>query len=301
MANRFKYPKASLFVATGMLIVMLDQGVLWALQAGVEARVWGVVRTAAVVVFFSYLFRREYRRTIHEIERNRKRLAIGLSKQRQRAEQLTMAGTLAAAIAHEIRNPLTSLRGFIQLSQSNKQANYADIMLMEIDRINDIVNELLVLAKPQKGDFARQAFKPLLQNVITLLNPQAILNNVQLIESYAPQLESLTMVCVENKLKQVFINVIKNAIEAMPGGGDVVIVVTAEEDSVTIEIADGGPGFPLEQLDQIGEPFHSTKEKGTGLGLMICQTIVEEHRGTMQFLNRDTGGALVRIKLPLNQ
>lgn len=298
--KRRKSPSASLFIWLGAIAILLDQCVLRAQHVGGWVTVWGIVRTSALIAITYAVTRRLHLGSMMEIERNRKQTAIGLRQERQQSEQLTMAGTLAAAIAHEIRNPLTSLRGFIQLNQTTSR-RYNDIMLAEIDRINDIVNELLVLAKPQSGEYARRPLRPLLQNVYTLLNPQAILYNVQLIDAYPRQLESLSVVCVENKLKQVFINVIKNAIEAMPGGGEITISAAADEEWVRIDIADNGPGIPEEQLERIGQPFVSTKEKGTGLGLMVCQTILEDHRGTIRFQNRLGGGALVTVKLPLNR
>lgn len=296
-----KFPSVSLIILAGAIVILVDQILLIALHASVWANIWGFVRTSAVVFFFGVVSRKVYVQAILEIERNRKETAIGLSKQQQRSEQLTMTGTLAASIAHEIRNPLTSLRGFIQLSKTAPQAAYTDIMLTEIDRINDIVNELLILAKPQKGEYFTRELRPLLQNVYTLINPQAILHDVHLIDRYPEKLESLTVVCVESKLKQVFINVIKNAVEAVSNGGEVTITVSADEEWVSIEIADNGPGFPQEQLERIGQPFNSTKEKGTGLGLMICQTIVEDHGGTIHFQNQPVGGAVVTVKLPIHR
>ncbi|WP_164472888.1 ATP-binding protein [Cohnella candidum] len=278
-----KLPSVSLIILAGAIVILVDQGVLMALHVNKWVNVWGLVRTSAIVAFFGFLSRKVYVQAI------------------QRSEQLRITGTLAASIAHEIRNPLTSLRGFIQLNKTDPKAAYTDIMLTEIDRINDIVNELLILAKPQKGEYVIRELRPLLQSVFTLINPQAILHDVHLMDGYPGELESLTIVCVESKLKQVFINVIKNSVEAMSDGGEITITVTADEEWVSIVIADNGPGFPLEQLDRIGQPFNSTKEKGTGLGLMICQTIVEDHGGTIHFQNQPVGGAVVTVKLPIHR
>lgn len=295
-----KYPAASVFICLGAKAIILNQCVLWAQHVGGWVALWEAVQISALVAIAYAVARRTHLGSLMEIERNRKETAIGLNKERQQSEQLKMAGTLAASIAHEIRNPLTSLKGFIQLNKTAASQAYSDIMLSEIDRINDIVNELLVLAKPQGSEYARRELRPLLRNVLTLMNPQAILYNVQLIDSYPQQLESLSVVCAENKLKQVFINVIKNAIEAMPGGGEITVTAAADEEWIRIEFADSGPGIPEEQLERIGEPFISTKERGTGLGLMVCQTILEDHRGSMRFRNRLAGGAIVTVKLPLN-
>jgi Signal transduction histidine kinase len=274
-------------------MIALDQILLSVIEAHAWARVWGGARTSFVIAFFWLVSRRAYMQSISEIERSRKEMAIGT----QQSEKLTMAGTLAAAIAHEIRNPITILRGFVQLNKTASPA-HTDIMLAELDRINGIVNELLVLAKPQEGEYARKELRPLLESVYTLVNPQAILHNVQLIDYYPQQLQQIEVECVENKLKQVFINVIKNAIEAMPSGGEIKVTVSTDEEWVSIELSDDGPGIPQELLNVIGQPFISTKEKGTGLGLMVCQTILEDHGGTMHLQNQISGGALVTIKLP---
>lgn len=296
--RRHRFPEMKVFLLAGLVLLIVDQSVQWALHAGGWMRLWGIARTTAGLAFFWVVFRRVYVRSFKEIERNRQETAIGLDRERQQSEKLTMAGTLAASIAHEIRNPLTSLKGFVQLNQATSKA-HSDIMLAEIDRINDIVNELLVLAKPQEGELERKELQPLLQSVLTLVNPQAILLNVQLLDRYPEHLSGLTIDCVENKLKQVFINLIKNAIEAMPEGGTISVDVSSDDDWVSIEVADDGPGIPQAQLERIGQPFNSTKEKGTGLGLMVCRTILENHGGDMRFRNRSAGGAVVTVRLPI--
>ncbi len=292
--QRYHFPALSWIIAAGAIIIALDQFLLWVIEVNAWAKIWGIARTSFVIAFFWLVARKAYIQSITEIERSRKEMAIGTLQ----SEKLTMAGTLAAAIAHEIRNPITILRGFIQLNKTGSQ-EHTDIMLKEIDRINGIVNELLVLAKPQEGEYARKELRPLLESVYTLVNPQAILHNVHLIDYYPQELQQIEVECVENKLKQVFINVIKNAIEAMPSGGEIKVTVSTDEKWVSIELSDDGPGIPQELLNVIGQPFISTKEKGTGLGLMVCQTILEDHGGTMQLQNQISGGALVTIKLPI--
>lgn len=296
--RRHRFPELKVFLLAGLVIVIVDQSMQWAFQTSGWMRIWGVARTTSSLAFFWYVFRKVYAHSIKEIERYRQETAIGLHKERQQSEKLAMAGTLAASIAHEIRNPLTSLKGFVQLNQATSKA-HSDIMLAEIDRINDIVNELLVLAKPEEGELERRELRPLLQSVHTLLNPQAILLNVQLLDRYPERLANLEVVCVENKLKQVFINLIKNAIEAMPDGGTIVVEASSDDKWVRIEIADDGPGIPREQLERIGEPFISTKEKGTGLGLMVCRTILDNHGGDLRFRNRSAGGAVATVRLPI--
>ncbi|WP_176560174.1 PAS domain S-box protein [Brevibacillus dissolubilis] len=217
------------------------------------------------------------------------------------SDKLSMLGQLAAGIAHEIRNPLTALRGFIQLLHTQNVSNsmYCDIMLSELDRINFIVSELLVLAKPQAIHFQKRELGSLLGSVITLLESQALMNNVHiLLEHGEGSLPSI--VCEENQLKQVFINILKNAIEAMPDGGDIRICIGAESTRrVKIRFIDQGCGISSERVQKLGEPFYTTKEKGTGLGLMVSYKIIENHNGTIKIDSEVGIGTTVHITLPI--
>src|SRR5690606_19175079 len=142
-----------------------------------------------------------------------------------KSEKLSVIGQLAAGVAHEIRNPLTVLKGFTQLLQREfgSKYTYMTTMLSELDRINDIVNEFMTLSKPQFVQFNSNYIYSILNSVISILETQAILVNVHIKLSYANQIPLIH--CDENQLKQVFINVIKNSIEAMPFGGGIDIVV----------------------------------------------------------------------------
>ncbi|WP_312473099.1 ATP-binding protein [Neobacillus sp.] len=216
----------------------------------------------------------------------------------QKSEKLALLGQMAAGIAHEIRNPLTSIKGFIQLFKSNQlQDEYYDIVLSELERINDIVGEFLVLAKPTAAVFVEQDVKVLIKDVVTLINTQSILNNVQIFVEYESDLPMIS--CEENQLKQVFLNLLKNAIEAMPGGGNIEVKVMAKrEGNVSIQIVDQGVGIPKERIHTLGEPFYTTKEKGTGLGLMTCFKIIESHNGELTIHSKEKEGTTVEIMLP---
>lgn len=218
----------------------------------------------------------------------------------RRSEKLSVAGQLAAGLAHEIRNPLTSLRGFLQLLQSDLpgKQHYFDIMLSELDRINFIVSEFLVIARPEALQYKYNDIKEIIQSVIALLETQALLCGVQL------ELELLsevpTLICSEMHLKQLFINVIKNAMEATPGEGLIQLQVSMQDEThVLIRCIDNGMGIPAERLAKLGEPFYTTKEKGTGLGLMMCFKIVEAHQGVMQISSELGKGTKIDILLPV--
>ncbi|CAM4011118.1 PAS domain S-box protein [Paenibacillus alkaliterrae] len=219
-----------------------------------------------------------------------------------RSEKLSVIGQLAAGVAHEIRNPLTALKGFTQLLRNKypEQQHYFEIMAAEIDRIALIVNEFMTLAKPHFSQFNSAQLEPILQSVIHILETQAILLNVTIVFQHEEPLP--VVYCNENQLKQVFLNVIKNAIEAMPEGGEVVIhTEQTDNGEVQIRIKDGGPGIPEELIKKIGEPFVTTKEKGTGLGLMISTRIIEAHRGTLQISSVINEGTVVQINLPVQE
>lgn len=217
----------------------------------------------------------------------------------RRSEKLSVVGELAAGIAHEIRNPLTTLKGFVQMmKQDNPQAYYMDLLFGELQRIELITNELLSLAKPQAVKLKAVNAVQLVQNIIEILTPQAVLNNIQIFTFY--QGHSYYLLCEENQLKQAMINIMKNAIEAMPQGGS--IHVTMQDTGgkyLEITIKDEGCGIPEELLPRLGEPFYTLKEKGTGLGLMISQKIIKEHNGQLTIQSKVGEGTMIDIQLPL--
>lgn len=217
----------------------------------------------------------------------------------RRSEKLTTVGQLAAGVAHEIRNPLTTLRGFLQLHRQTKKANpdHIDLMLSELDRINLIVSEFLILAKPQAVHFQEKDVRIIMGEVLSFLDSQAHLHGIQFELSFTD--EPALVHCEENQLKQVFINLLKNAIEAMPGGGVVRIEMSHQpEDQVQIAIEDEGEGIPPELMPHLGEPFITSKETGTGLGLMVSQRIIQGHQGTLEIESEVGKGTKVTIDLP---
>lgn len=216
----------------------------------------------------------------------------------RRSEKLTTVGQLAAGVAHEIRNPLTTLRGFLQLQQESKKLTltHVSLMLSELDRINLIVGEFLILAKPQATRFVTKDVRDVLQDVIALMNSEAILHNIEFRVSFTD--DSCRISCEENQLKQVFINLLKNAIEAMPSGGFIHIHITCRREHISISITDEGEGIPDEIIPNIGDPFFTGKETGTGLGIMVSQRIINSHKGTMDIKSQVNVGTTVNIMLP---
>nr|WP_268870549.1 ATP-binding protein [Halalkalibacter wakoensis] len=216
------------------------------------------------------------------------------------SEKLSVAGQLAAGVAHEIRNPLTGIKGFLQLlkATTNEHHSYYDVMMSEVERINEIVNEFLYLAKPEVYKIEKHDILDLINEVIMLLNTQAILNNQQIVTNFSLDLPKIT--CESNQIKQVLINIIKNAMEVMSEGGEIYITVEKSEHNLKLIVCDEGKGIPKERLVHLGEPFYTTKEKGTGLGLMISRKIIEEHSGTLSFASVVNKGTSVTILLPIH-
>jgi PAS domain S-box-containing protein len=216
-----------------------------------------------------------------------------------RSEKLSIVGELAAGVAHEIRNPLTTIKGFVQLYKWENGADAInDLLLSELARIETITSEMLALGKPQAVALHRTNIRELVENTLELLSPQAHLENIQF--NLCVEESPFFITGEKNQLKQVFLNVLKNAIEAMPEGGTIHIHLQKGEDGeCVLTVQDEGCGIPEELLPRLGEPFYSLKEKGTGLGLMICNKIIKQHHGSITYRSKAQQGTLVEIKLPL--
>ncbi|WP_462410319.1 ATP-binding protein [Neobacillus sp. Marseille-QA0830] len=201
----------------------------------------------------------------------------------RKAEKLSAIGELAAGIAHEIRNPLTTIRGFVQLMNQNvMEPYYATTILDEIDRINFIVSELMVFSKPHQVQFSGCHINSIIVSVVKFLEPEAILKNVK-IECQLP-IEEVVIAGEKNQLKQVFLNLLKNSIEAMPAGGNIIILVErdSQNQNIVITIKDDGIGMDPEQVKKLGEPFFTSKQDGNGLGLMVSYKIIQNHKGSIR-------------------
>ena len=220
----------------------------------------------------------------------------------QKRDKLAVVGQMAAGVAHEIRNPLTSLKGFTQLLlQSNELSSinkdYLGIINSEIDRIELITNEFLMVAKPQAVILKKHSIINLIDQVIFFLQGEAMKSNVLIETVY--NTHSLDITCDGNQIKQVLINLFKNSIEAMPNGGNLKVIVREKDDVyLQVNIVDTGKGIPKEVLPRLGEPFYTLKEKGTGLGLMVSYRILEANKGKISFESKENIGTRVELLLP---
>ena len=215
-----------------------------------------------------------------------------------RSEKMSIAGQLAAGVAHEVRNPLTSIKGFLQLLQAgiDRKEEYYKIMIDEIQKIENITTELLFISKPMTDERNLESLSSMLQDVVVLLQSQARIYNVEISMDLE---EDCTIYCDRTQIKQVFINLIKNAIEAMPAGGKVTVMAEKKGNECFSEVIDEGIGIPESILHKLTEPFFTTKKEGTGLGLMISSQIVEKYGGRLEIYRNPDKGSTFRVILPL--
>ncbi|CAG9621808.1 ATP-binding protein [Sutcliffiella rhizosphaerae] len=218
----------------------------------------------------------------------------------QRAEKLKVVSELAASVAHEVRNPMTATRGFLQLMKEDENLNAAqrrfmDISIEELDRAQVIIQDYLSLAKPNKQGISIINLSQQVENVIQLMSSYTSIKNIKI---YTSVEQDLYIKANKDEIKQVLINLIKNGVEAVENGGNIAIYLTSKEDDVLIEIVDDGIGMSSEQLERLGTPFYSTKDKGTGIGLTITYQIIELLQGKIDVKSENGKGTTFFIKLP---
>jgi len=234
----------------------------------------------------------------------------------RKTDRLAALGTLAAGLAHEIKNPLGGIRGAAQLLEKELPADsdlldYTRIMIKEAERVNRIVEELLALTTPRPLNLDKVNLHKIVGDIITLqksgIGKRAIAFQQQFDPSIPPILAD------EGQLTQTFLNLLKNAVEAVGENGTIRVSsrVLAEytmtkkgerrSRMVAVEVSDDGPGMNKEQLEQLFTPFFTTKSRGTGLGLAICQKIISEHRGMIKVASEQGKGTTFTVMLPLIQ
>lgn len=223
-----------------------------------------------------------------------------LEEQVRRAEKFSVLGKFAAGIAHEIRNPLTTAKGFLQLLPSDspdpKIRQLKELVIPEIDRANEIITEFLMIAKPSAPQLKPSSLAELVEDLVSLVQPQALMQNVEL--SYIPG-ESLQPVAIDRaQLLQVFLNLTNNAFDAMPEGGRLEIKVENNASHVSIHFTDSGVGMDKDVIERIFEPFYTKKSAGTGLGLAVSHRIIDGHNGTIHVTSTLGKGSTFTIRLP---
>ena len=219
------------------------------------------------------------------------------------AERLATAGKMSASFAHEIRNPLSSMRMLAQMLMQKpemsveKHQQSLRYILEEIERIDTIVKGLMDFARPTALNLTQQPLVPTLQAVLALMEANLAHHQIQLVLDLLPK--TLEVQFDSDKLKQAFMNVVLNAIEAMPQGGELKVSTLTQDSSVCIKIVDTGVGIPAEDLEHIFQPFFTRKTRGTGLGLANVKRIFEEHGGNVEIESTIGKGTEVSLWLPL--
>ena len=216
------------------------------------------------------------------------------------AERLATAGQMAATFAHEIGNPLSSIKMMMQLASERtddpKLARYVENTLVEIDRLSDIVEGMLDFSRPAPTNPRPCDLRAVVGNVLELMEANFAHHAIRAsLEARATP----TVRADPDALKRVFLNLLLNASQAQPNGGEIAVTVNAHEGFASVEVADKGRGFTDEALQALFRPFFTTKTRGSGLGLATVRRIVEQHGGTVTVENRLDGGAVVRVMLPV--
>lgn len=210
-----------------------------------------------------------------------------------RLQQFNLIGELSAGIAHEIRNPLTSVRGFLQLlgnkDYNKKDKEYFDLMIDEIDRANSIITNFLALSKDKKiNHFEDNDLNCIILKLIPLLD-------TDILHDIITDLGEIPKLSLDDKeISQVILNLANNGCESMPSGGRLTIRTYKSDDKVILEVQDQGQGIMPELLEKIGTPFFTTKEKGTGLGLAVSSSIIEQHNAKLDIVS-DSNGSNFRV------
>jgi two-component system, sporulation sensor kinase B len=228
---------------------------------------------------------------------------IKLRKQIIKSEKAEVVSQLAASVSHEVRNPLTVTRGFLQLVmesddnslETNRQ--FLKMAIEELDAASSIINDYLTFAKPSPEKWERMDIDIQIRRIVDIITSYANMNSVEI------KMDLVSCMIQGNKQQfhQCLLNIIKNSIEAMPEGGVLIIANTIEKRDVIINISDTGVGMTQEQLERIGEPYFSTKEKGTGLGMMVATSIIKSMRGTISIQSKGGEGTIISIQLPIDE
>ncbi|AFQ42786.1 ATP-binding protein [Desulfosporosinus meridiei] len=217
-----------------------------------------------------------------------------------RLERLNMVGEMAAGIAHEVRNPLTTVRGFLQLLQSKEETSayhdYFQLMTDELDRANLILTDFLSLARDKSVEFEPINISNIVRTLAPLLNSDAFNQD----KTIVLELEEVPdLLGNGNELRQLILNLARNGLEATPAGTTLTISSSVQEKCIVLKVRDQGRGVDPEILDRLGTPFLTTKESGTGLGLAICQSIAVRHKASINFDSQGTGTTVI-VKFPIN-
>lgn len=223
-----------------------------------------------------------------------------IEKEMKRMDQMTLVGEMAASIGHEVRNPMTTVKGFLQLmgenNNSEKYSEYIPLMISELDRANDIITEFLSISRTKVTELALHNINDIINSILPLVNVEAIRY-----EKYITTQLSVVpdLILDEKEMRQMILNLSRNGLEAMGKGGGLSIKTLLADNQVILAIQDEGSGIKPEMLARLGTPFLTTKESGTGLGLAVCYGIAARHNATISIESNPRGSTFfVKFDIP---
>ena len=239
-----------------------------------------------------------------------------LQENSQQTEHLSTLSTLTAGMAHEIRNPLSGIRGSAQLLlkdlKNNDQREYMEIVIEEVDRINRLVTKMMALTRPALNNFKPTNIHQVLEEILALEKGSLEIKGGAFVQVYDPSIP--TIKANKDELKQVFLNLVKNAVEASPKGGKVRISTQYNTDytfrknkdvlfshNIVVKITDSGLGMTNATKKNIFTPFFTTKKRGSGLGMAVSLKIVENHHGKIKVTSNENIGTVIQVFLPVNK
>jgi two-component system sensor histidine kinase HydH len=228
-----------------------------------------------------------------------------LREKMQRSEKLAGLGSLAAGMAHEIRNPLSSIKGFAQFFRKknppgSEGQKYGEVIIQEVDRLNRVITNLLDFARPKEPVKAPASMNEILDHTLALIRDDARAKGIDLITKEI--VEDLPLLLMDqDQITQVLLNLTLNGLDVLKGQGTLGIRAWVDQGkkALVVEIADNGPGLSEEEISKIFDPFYTTKRTGTGLGLAIAYRIIEKHQGTLSVESKPGLGSIFRMALPL--
>jgi two-component system sensor histidine kinase HydH len=226
---------------------------------------------------------------------------LEMERRLREQDRLAAVGRLAAQVAHEIKNPLAGIRGacevmMVRLTEQRGQ-EIAEEVVRQIDRLNRTVEDLLLFARPVMTRPRPTDMHELIDQVLAVMLEEPNARTLKVVRDYAPQMPLLNV--DPEQMQQVMFNVLLNASQAMGYEGAMTVGTRLDDTRATVTVSDSGPGIAEDTIDNIFEPFYTTRAQGTGLGLAIVKKIVQSHRGTVEALASSQGGAEFQIHLPL--
>lgn len=223
-----------------------------------------------------------------------------LTAEMARLDRLNLVGEMAASIGHEVRNPMTTVRGFLQMmslkNEYKKSSEFFKIMIEELDRANSIISEFLSLAKDKSVHLKENNLNAIVNALLPLMKASAIVDNKYI---HCDLTDIPNLLLDEKEIRQLILNLVNNGLDAMKPGGNIYITTFTYDKTIALAIQDEGHGIPKEIMNKIGTPFFTTKETGTGLGLAVCYSIANRHNATIQPITGPQG-TIFYILFPKN-